>query len=376
MKSTKLLTSLMLSATILGTATPVVMAADTASSSSSTPATEISTSKNGSSQNEVKTEESSSSESESTKADQIQTLTEQTMIIRKIVAKDWKLSASVTPATGRDNRVAPGTSQKDFKGINGATFKVYDVTDLMNKLIKEKLGAKEGATDKEADEAIEKATPAQATPTNSESGTSAKTSAEKVSSDAVSNKDTDQAKDATSKSETSSAKATSKASESQTDSSKTTSEASGSQSESSAENDKEAELIKKVEEMRKSDTLKKEIADRAGKLGDQQQKEFASVKTEHDKDLDADGVARVKVPIDGKYHAYYVVNTDTPKETHAKNSDPVVVITPMTDENGEYAPDFTIYPKSDMDKVSQTKMVQTGRESFWDRLVSWFGDLF
>ena len=68
----------------------------------------------------------------------------------------------------------------------------------------------------------------------------------------------------------------------------------------------------------------KKIASRASKLDPKEMKSFAEVTTEHDSASKKDGVARVKIPIDGKYHAYYVVNTSTPKEAMAKNSDPIV----------------------------------------------------
>ena len=99
--------------------------------------------------------------------------------------------------------------------------------------------------------------------------------------------------------------------------------------------------------MRKDDTIRKEVASRAAKLDPKSMKTFAQVTTEHDKTSNKDGVARVKVPIDGKYHAYYVVNTETPKEAMAKNSDPIVILTPITDKDGKYSPEFTIYPKSE-----------------------------
>ena len=107
--------------------------------------------------------------------------------------------------------------------------------------------------------------------------------------------------------------------------------------------------------MRKDDTLRKEIANRASKLDPKEMKSFAEVTTEHDSASKKDGVARVKIPIDGKYHAYYVVNTSTPKEAMAKNSDPIVVITPISDDNGKYSPEFTVYPKSEAIPPTPTK---------------------
>ncbi|KRL83942.1 pilin N-terminal domain-containing protein [Ligilactobacillus apodemi] len=83
--------------------------------------------------------------------------------------------------------------------------------------------------------------------------------------------------------------------------------------------------------MRNGDSLRKELSERASKLNSDQLKV----------------VTEVTLPIDGKYHAYYVVNTETAKESYATNASPIVVITPVTDSDGNYATEFTIYPKSD-----------------------------
>ena len=98
------------------------------------------------------------------------------------------------------------------------------------------------------------------------------------------------------------------------------------------------------------------------------------------------------MPIDGKYHAYYVVNTETAKESYATNASPIVVITPVTENNGEYASEFTIYPKSDeVPKESEqgkeegpqktettATMYQTGHkdQSLLSEFVSWVKGLF
>ncbi len=176
-----------------------------------------------------------------------QTLKEQTMVLQKVIA------------TSEDD-----LNSDSLKGVNGAKFTVYDVTDLMNTIIKEKLKVSDFAP---TDEAIDKAV------------------------------------------------------------------------------DKFNEDGKEV--VNTTADVKEEVASRAAKLDPKEMKTFAQVTTEHDKESNKDGVARVKLPIDGKYHAYYIVNTETPKEALAKNSDPIVLLTPVTDKDGKYTPEFKVYPKSD-----------------------------
>ena len=73
--------------------------------------------------------------------DNPQNLKEQTMVIRKVIATSEK-----------------DLSSDSLKGINGAKFTVYDVTDLMNTIIKEKLKMDDSdPTDKQIDKAIDKA---------------------------------------------------------------------------------------------------------------------------------------------------------------------------------------------------------------------------
>ena len=145
-------------------------------------------------------------------------------------------------------------------------------------------------------------------------------------------------------------------------------------------------MSEKVRDLRNGDSLRKEISERASKLNNDQLKNVAEVTT------DDSGAATVKLPIDGKYHAYYVVNTETAKESYATNASPIVVITPVTENNGEYASEFTIYPKSDeVPKESEqgkeegpqktettATMYQTGHKdrSLFSEFVSWVKGLF
>ena len=85
-----------------------------------------------------------------------------------------------------------------------------------------------------------------------------------------------------------------------------------------------------------------------------------------------------------KFQSKSKPDTETAKESYATNSAPIVVITPVTDSKGMYAPEFTIYPKSDTlpkpktPEETQAKMFQTGHEdqSFFAKVVNWLKDVF
>lgn len=418
MTYSKLVAGLMLSTTLLGTGATVL--ADTSSSSSSQSTTSAKATSSSSAANSssavAKTNAESTSTKKESKNDPVQTLKEQKMIIKKIVAKEGSQIATVSEANNSESKVdtssastaastsnsssnssssssesktdtpkggtsssssnestklttssssqAPGLNQSDFKGVPNSKFVVYDVTDTMNSVIKEKLGVDEDkanaalqvAAAKETAEDKEKAKASDSTSTSSSSNTESKASSNaKSTSTSTSGSSSSSTKETTSNS-----------------SSKDVS------SSSSSETKDDKELISKIEELRKGDTIRKEVSERAAKLNKDQLKSVAEVTT------DQNGTAETKLPIDGKYHAYYVVNTETAKESYATNSAPIVVITPVTDSQGMYAPEFTIYPKSNTlpkpttPEETQTKMYQTGHEdqSFFTKIMNWFNGLF
>ncbi|MCT3267860.1 pilin N-terminal domain-containing protein [Lactiplantibacillus plantarum] len=275
--------NLMMSVVLL-TAVAPTLGASAASSNTVTMSTASSV--KGTSQSEGTSQTATSKVSD----DKIQTLQSQTMTLKKIVVKD----ESVKNQAG-----VIGIPVDKFKGINNSTFKVYDVTDLMNQIMKEKLkvNTNKDVTTDSIDQGIDHFT--------AQSSTDSK----------------DQASQ---------------------------------------------------QNMMKGNSLRLSIADRAAKLNADQLKLVTTVKTAHDAKSNADGIARVTLPIDGKYHAYYVVNTDTPKDSHVANADPLVVITPITEDDGLYADSFTLYPKSDnipqkrsqdLKKVTTTRLYQTGNKS-------------
>lgn len=278
-----------------------------------------------------------------------QTLKEQTMVLQKVIA------------TSEDD-----LNSDSLKGVNSAKFTVYDVTDLMNTIIKEKLKVSDSApTDEAIDKAVDKfnedgkevvntttdAKEKEATK-NSDKQAEGKASTQAPKADLDLSYSTKESKDKEKSSETSQS-SKSKSSEEKVDeaqdfvdeSSKSSSDTNKNKEDKKSE--EEEKLVAEIEQMRKDDTIRKEVASRAAKLDPKEMKTFAQVTTEHDKESNKDGVARVKLPIDGKYHAYYIVNTETPKEALAKNSDPIVLLTPVTDKDGKYSPEFKVYPKSD-----------------------------
>lgn len=348
-------------------------------------------------------------DNKTTDPDNPQTLKEQTMIINKVVAASEK-----------------DLSTNNLKGVNGAKFAVYDVTDLMNTIIKEEVKTDDSkASDEDIDTAIDKANENSKNQTTDIAGDktddkkdlknpeSQKSESEKTddkdkvklppkyesgSKTESQSKGEDKKSVDQEKNETKEQKADDKSKKAATD--KTDKSSDENQNEAQSKEDKTKEnssnkeesseneaLIKKVEELRKNDTIRKKVAERAAKLDPKEMKKFADVTTAHDDGLKKDGIAKVKIPIDGKYHAYYVVNTETPKEAMAKNSDPVVVITPITDDNGKYSSEFYIYPKSEKitpnnpeskkPVVTETTMYQTGRSNnLWNSFVAFIQGIF
>ena len=369
MKQSRIITGLMLSTTVLTLASPVAAATNTLANNSEA----VSTKQVDKSAATLTTADETGATS-STTNDKIQTLTEQTMILHKIIAKDGTVKAIVKNASSAESSSGKtlGLTQDKFQGVNGAKFVVYDITDLMNEVIKEKLQvANKDISSNQVDEAVEAQA---ATNSNEDSSQTEVTKAiptvkpyvkvtnptEKSSSSAATSDSTTSSKDDAEKRTESSSSVVSVDT-----SSKTSSET------SSSSTDKiDPTLLSQIEALRKDDSLRKELAERAGKLDNKQLKEFATVTTEYNKELNEDGVATVKIPLDGKYHAYYVVNSETPKEAHATNAKPIVVLTPVTDEQGLYAESFTVFPKSDavpeekqpQEVVTSEKMYQTGKQ--------------
>lgn len=374
MKYSKLVTSLMLSTTILSAASPIladevktkgmpeqsssvkVNTSEKAYKSSSTTNTKADQTKDKAQAEDKTAADEQKDSSTEAQNDPIQTLKEQKMIIKKVIAKGGSKMATVTSGSdtsnSEDKSKTLGVSESDLKGVPNSKFVIYDVTDLMNSIIKEKLGV--------SDEDMQKVTD-----TDKDDQTSENSKESKANND----------KDSENKEESST---------NSSEKTKETSEKQSSKTESSTDDEddqkSDKELIEKVKELRKGDSLRKEISERASKLNSDQLKSVAEVTTNDQ------GTAETQLPIDGKYHAYYVVNTETPKESYATNASPIVVITPVTDKDGMYAPEFTIYPKSDeiskeettpqeTPKETTATMYQTGHVTFWDKITKWVSEL-
>lgn len=416
----KLYSAVLISGTVLSLVTPAV--ANAANENNANSSSEQVTVQKDKQNEKQDTDKAASEKNSDTKKDSVsifnnddnkttdhdnpQTLKEQTMIINKVVAASEK-----------------DLSTNNLKGVNGAKFAVYDVTDLMNTIIKEEVKTDDSkASDGDIDTAIDKAnensknqttdiagdktddkkdlksTESQKSesektddkdkvklPPKYESGSKTESQSnveDKKSVDQEKNETKDQKDDDKSKKVETDKSSDKNQNETQSKEDKIKEDSSN--KEESSENEA---LIKKVEELRKNDTIRKKVAERAAKLDPKEMKKFADVTTAHDDGLKKDGIAKVKIPIDGKYHAYYVVNTETPKEAMAKNSDPVVVITPITDDNGKYSSEFYIYPKSEKitpnnpeskkPVVTETTMYQTGRSNnLWNSFVAFIQGIF
>ncbi|MEY8737894.1 hypothetical protein AB9M75_11940 [Lactobacillus sp. AN1001] len=424
MKYSKLVTSLMLSTTILSAASPVLadevktkgmseqsssvkvntkMNEKVSESSSKSSTTKTNQTKDKSQAEDKTAADDQKDNSTEAQNDPIQTLKEQKMIIKKVIAKGGSKMATVTASSdtsnGDDKSKTLGVSESDLKGVPNSKFVVYDVTDLMNSIIKEKLGV--------SDEEMQKVTDTdKVDQTGENSKTDSEATGSSVKSDTTKEVAVDSAKNSESQKESKESKMDSskkndaskesksnngKDNESQKETSASssekteeTSEKGSSKTESSTDDEasqkSDKELAEKVKELRNGDSLRKEISERAAKLNSDQLKSVAEVTTNDQ------GTAETQLPIDGKYHAYYVVNTETPKESYATNASPIVVITPVTDKDGMYAPEFTIYPKSDeipkeentpqeTPKETTATMYQTGHVTFWDKVTKWVSGL-
>lgn len=359
MKYGKFATSLMLSTVLLSSAGTVL--ADQVKTTSETNVSQKGSTKESEASQDSSKEssklETDEGATESKENDAIQTLKEQKMVIKKVIAKGGSQMAIVTSNTAEsDKEKSPGISESSLKGVPNSKFVVYDVTNLMDSIIKEKLGID--------DKQLEKADSGSNSATTSESTVEGKVSENPSTSESSSMKD----KKDDSREEYKQASTTS------TNSSKEGSE---------SKNITDDQITEKVKDLRTGDSLRKEISERAAKLNKDQLKSIAEVTTGED------GVAEVKLPIDGKYNAYYVVNTETAKESYATNASPIVVITPVADADGVYASEFMIYPKSDEipketpekspENVETTAtMYQTGHkdQSLLSKLTSWFMKYF
>lgn len=250
----------------------------------------------------------------------IQTLTEQTMIIRKVFGDDVKTTDL-------------NSTNLEYKGINDAEFKVYDITDLMTQTIADLLGM-----------SVDDLKDAMIIPTQDDDSDKTVLSDDEIDI----NGPTDMTEDK----------------DNPVDSGFTR---------------VDDEMISKVHDLMAKDSLRTELLTRAQKLSQDQLTEFVTVTTAHDSELNADGIAKVKLPLDNKYHAYYVVNTKTAQAQYATDSEPFVVITPVTNDDGLWSDTFTIYPKSEeIPKPTPVKMVQTGVETqnWFDRLVDTIKSFF
>ncbi|MCZ4005253.1 hypothetical protein L2040_06235, partial [Lactobacillus gasseri] len=145
----KIMSAAMLSANVLTLAAPaIVHAAEQPSASTQSSIVQNKKEDENKKTDDTKTEKSTDNSSVDVKAedkkadpDNPQSLKEQTMVIRKVIATNEK-----------------DLNSDSLEGVNGSKFTVYDVTDLMNTIIKEKLKVDDSSpSDKQVDQALKEA---------------------------------------------------------------------------------------------------------------------------------------------------------------------------------------------------------------------------
>ncbi|MDV4500180.1 pilin N-terminal domain-containing protein [Enterococcus faecium] len=137
------------------------------------------------------------------------------------------------------------------------------------------------------------------------------------------------------------------------------------------------DILKKIDVSEKSsEEIEMEIQERAKKLSKDQLKQIAIGKT---KNIDQkDGIFDFSIEVNANQkRAFYIVNDESP--TNVSKSEDIVLMTPVTDKNGEFLSDVWVYPKSELSqpKVENKKIISTGvkksfLENFWDYISNIF----
>nr|WP_172686599.1 pilin N-terminal domain-containing protein [Enterococcus faecium]AJY53507.1 hypothetical protein pEfm12493_023 [Enterococcus faecium] len=125
-----------------------------------------------------------------------------------------------------------------------------------------------------------------------------------------------------------------------------------------------------------TDQIESQLKDRVKKLSSDQLKLVSNGET---KTIDQQtGVFEFSVEVQANQkHAYYIVNESSPE--NISNSEDVLLLTPVSDKNGEFLKDVWIYPKSEASQPKEEvkKIVSTGvKKNFfehcWDLVTHLF----
>ncbi|MFB8449841.1 pilin N-terminal domain-containing protein [Enterococcus thailandicus] len=124
------------------------------------------------------------------------------------------------------------------------------------------------------------------------------------------------------------------------------------------------------------EAIEAELKDRAKKLSYDQLEKVAEGETKTIDDKEGLIDFSIEVPANKK-QAYYIVNESSPE--NISNSEDIVLMTPVSDENGEFLTDVWLYPKSEKSEPKEEikKVVSTGvKKNFFENCWDFFTQLF
>ncbi|MDU4270245.1 MAG: pilin N-terminal domain-containing protein [Enterococcus hirae] len=125
-----------------------------------------------------------------------------------------------------------------------------------------------------------------------------------------------------------------------------------------------------------TDQIESQLKDRVKKLSSGQLKLVSNGET---KTIDQQtGVFDFSVEVQANQkQAYYIVNEFSPE--NISNSEDILLLTPVSDKNGEFLKDVWIYPKSEASQPKEEvkKIVSTGvKKNFFQHICDFFTHLF
>lgn len=125
-----------------------------------------------------------------------------------------------------------------------------------------------------------------------------------------------------------------------------------------------------------TDQIESQLKDRVKKLSSDQLKLVSNGET---KTIDQQtGVFDFSVEVQANQkQAYYIVNEFSPE--NISNSEDILLLTPVSDKNGEFLKDVWIYPKSEASQPKEEvkKIVSTGvKKNFFQHICDFFTHLF
>lgn len=237
--------------------------------------------------------------------------------------------------SNESDRLSGGQEIKSLKGVNGANFKVYDISNLMTQELEKLQKTSEKSSSSSASKSSEATTQSSEAVTKSSETIS---STQTASTEAVNSEFTERSDDSTSESVSSEESSTEKVIQSD-------------------------EFITQLKILAGQTDLSKLQVVAQGTTQTSDQK---------------DGIFEFTVPVKSKtYQAYYIVN-DSVKDDSATLSEPFVLITPQLDDEGSILNTVYVYPKAQLkettpDIVKEVKLPNTGiKADFISKIINIF----